>query len=312
MGADRILVTGATGFLGRAVVAHLLARGHRTRAALRKPQDAGGTAETVVVGDLAGPVDWSTALRDVDCVIHTAGRAHQRDSVDPEEMAAFRCINVDATIALARQAHHSGVRRLIFISSAHVNGGSTSGRGFRSDDEPHPVGPYARSKADAEVGLAGLARDTGLEVVIIRPPLIIGAGVKGNLHTLYEAIRRGVPLPFANITRNRRDLVSCATLCDLVACCIDHPDAAGGTFMVSDGAPLSTRALVEQIADEIGMRPRLVPIPVPLLQGSLKAFGRSRMAGQLTGDLEIDITQTRERLGWHPPSRTLVLVGEST
>lgn len=296
-----VLVTGANGFLGHALVQNLTAQSRQVRGALREQTAVGDNLDTVAVGDLAEAVDWSQALRDVDCIVHTAGRAHQMAGADAEDMAAFRRINVDATLALAQQAVQAGVRRLIFISSAHVNGGATHGQGFRSDDDPQPTGPYAQSKLDAEIGLADIARQTGLEVVVIRPPLITGAGVKGNLHSLYGAIRRGLPLPFASVTGNKRDLVSCATLCDLVVHCLDHPDAVGQTFMVSDGKPLSTRALVEAMATEIGTRPRLIPVPVPLLRALLKATGRGRMASQLTEDLEIDITWTCERLGWQPP-----------
>lgn len=294
----RILVTGGNGFLGQALAAHLTTSGRLVRVSVREGTD---TVATVAVGDLAGPVDWSRGLQDVDCVVHTAGRAHQMASADTEDRAAFRRTNVDATLELARQAAQAGVRRLIFISSAHVNGGVTHGRGFRADDTPHPTGPYAQSKLDAEIGLAEVAERTGLQVVVIRPPLITGSGVKGNLAILYGAIRRGLPLPFASISGNRRDLVSRETLCDLVAACVDHPAAAKGTFMVSDGRPLSTRALIERMATEIGVRPRLFPVPASLLRGVLKAIGRARMASQLTEDLEIDISHTRDRLGWQPP-----------
>lgn len=297
----RVLVTGANGFLGKAVVEALRARHQTVRAAMRDTSGSPRGVETVVVGDLATLPDWLPALKDVDCVVHTAGRAHQMVGADAKDMVAFRRINVDATLALAHQAVQAGVRRLIFISSAHVNGGSTHGKGFRSDDAPQPTGPYAQSKLDAEIGLADIARQTGLEVVIIRPPLITGPGVKGNLASLYSAIRRGLPLPFASVTGNRRDLVSCATLCDLVVCCLDHPDAVGQTFMVSDGTPLSTRGLIEAMATEIDTKPRLIPVPVPLLRALLTAIGRGRMASQLTEDLEIDIARTCERLNWEPP-----------
>ncbi|MDY6922396.1 MAG: NAD-dependent epimerase/dehydratase family protein [Pseudomonadota bacterium] len=297
----RVLVTGGNGFLGEALAARLLADGRPVRVTVRATAEA-PAAGAVPVGDLADAPDWSDAVRNVDCIVHTAGRAHQPESADPEALAAFRRVNVDATLALAREAARAGVRRLVFISSAHVNGGVTHGRGFRADDAPAPVGAYAQSKLDAETGLAAIAAETGLEIVVIRPPLITGPGVKGNLASLYGALRRGLPLPFGLITGNRRDLVSRDTLCDLITVCLDHPAAAGRTFLVSDGAPLSTRALVERMADELGVRARLLPVPPALLRRLLAVVGRGRMATQLTGDLEIDIAATREALGWTPPT----------
>lgn len=299
--AARVLVTGGNGFLGQALTAHLAAQGREVRTTVRDVASSEGAMNPVSVGDLAaGDVDWSRALTDVDCVVHAAGRAHQPENADSESNAAFRRVNVDATQTLARQAAQAGVRRLIFISSAHVNGGGTHGRGFRVDDAPQPASVYAQSKLDAEQALAGIASETGLETVVIRPPLIIGAGVKGNLASLYAVIRRGWPLPFGRITDNRRDLVSREVLCDLISVCLDHPQAAGKTFMVSDGAPLSTRALVEYMAAEVGVSPRLLPVPPMVLRGLLKAAGRARMASQLTEDLEIDITATCDSLGWRP------------
>lgn len=297
----RLLITGGNGFLGRALTTDLFRRGWLVRVTMRQPVPVQSDIETVIVGDMAETMDWSAALKNVDCVIHTAGRAHQTAGADAQDHAAFRRTNVDATLALAEQAADAGVRRFIFISSAHVNGGATHGRGFRHDDTPQPTGPYAQSKLDAERGLAEIAQRTKLEIVVLRPPLIAGLGVKGNLETLYRVIRRGWPLPFGSIDRNRRDLVSCETLADLIDVCIDHEHSAGQTFMVSDGRPLSTRALVQVMAKEIGVRPNLWPMPEALLRLMLKVVGRGRMASQLTEDLEIDISHTRQRLNWHPP-----------
>lgn len=276
------------------------ADGRQVRISVRVAPVNPGPMETVVVGDLAADPDWSQATRNVDCIVHTAGRAHQPESADPNANAAFLRVNVDATLSLARHAAEAGVRRLIFVSSAHVNGAVTHGRGFRAEDAPAPMSAYALSKLDAELGLAAISAETGLETVVIRPPLITGPGVKGNLATLYAALRRGVPLPLGQITDNRRDLISRDNLSDLISVCIDHPAASGQTFMASDGVPVSTRALIEYMSDEIGVRPNLLPVPRGLLRGLLKAAGRARMASQLTEDLEIDITATRAVLGWNP------------
>jgi nucleoside-diphosphate-sugar epimerase len=299
---SRVLITGGNGFVGCALATRLQQKSRQVRVSVRSAGTAPSLAEEAVVGDLSGPVDWSDALQGVHCVVHVAGLAHQLNRKAADDRDRFQRINVHATLSLAEQAARQGVRRLIFISSIGVNGVRTDGCAFQHDDTPDPTGPYAQSKVDAELGLAAIAVATGLEVVIIRPPLILGDGAKGNMEILYRAIRRGLPLPLASVTKNRRDLVSCDTLCDLIEVCIDHPAAAGQTFLVSDGHALSTRALIEAIGTEIGVRPRLVPVPVFLLRAMLKAAGRGRMASQLTEDLEVDIAHTRQCLNWHPPA----------
>ena len=303
MPADRILVTGATGFLGRAVVAHLGARGRKVLAAVRGGGAPAGL-ETAVVGDLSGATDWSAALRGVDAVIHCAARAHVLKEAAADPLAQFRAVNTAATLALARQAAAAGVRRFVFISSIGVNGAETRGRPFRHDDPPHPHSPYAVSKHEAELGLRAIAAETGLEVVVIRPPLILGPDPKGNLATLERVIGKGLPLPFGLARRNRRDLVSLDTLCDLIDAVLDHPAAAGETFLVSDGEPLSTRTLLERIAAARGLPIRLFPVPPALLALPLKLAGKGAMASQLFGDLEVDIGHTRRTLDWAPPGQT--------
>ena len=305
MPADRILVTGATGFLGRAVVEHLAGRGSKVRGAVRG-EAAGWPAgvETAIVGDISGATDWSAALRSVDAVVHCAARAHvlKETAVDP--LAQFRTVNTEATLALARQAATAGVRRFVFISSIGVNGAETHGRPFRHDDPPHPHSPYAVSKHEAELGLRAIAAETGLEVVVVRPPLIIGPDPKGNLATLERVIGKGAPLPFGLVTRNRRDLVSRHTLCDLIETVLDHPAAAGETFLVSDGEPVSTRTLLERMAAARGLPIRLLPVPPTLIALPLKLAGKGAMASQLFGDLEVDIDHTRRTLDWTPPRQT--------
>jgi len=296
-------VTGATGFLGRALVGQLARDGYGVRAAVRR--DAGGWPEgvsPVVVGELSGATDWSAALAGVDCVVHCAARAHVLKETAADPLTEFRRVNTDGAIALGRQAAESGVRRLVFISSIGVNGAETCGRPFTAGDVPAPHSPYAVSKLEAEQGLAALAAETGLELVTIRPPLVTGPDPKGNLATLRGALRRGLPLPFGLVTSNRRDLVSLDVLCDLIETCLRHPAAAGRTFLVSDGRPVSTRRLLEDLAAADGRRARLLPVPPTILSLLLGLLGKTSLGSQLLGDLEVDISATREALGWAPAS----------
>lgn len=298
-----VLVTGAGGFLGRAVVAHLAARGRKVRAGVR--QDAGGWpsgVKAVSLGDLSATPDTDAALSGVDAVVHCAARAHVLKETAGDPLALFRQINTEATLTLARQAAAVGVRRFIFISSIGVNGSRTRGRAFRHDDPAQPHSPYAVSKHEAEQGLAALAAETGLEVVVIRPPLILGRDPKGNLATLNRVMARGLPLPFGLVTGNRRDLVSLETLADLIDVVLEHPAAAGQTFLVSDGAPLSTRTLLERMAGWQGRSATLLPVPPGLLSLPLRLAGKAALAAQLFGDLEVDIDHTQRTLGWSPPA----------
>jgi nucleoside-diphosphate-sugar epimerase len=296
MAGATILVTGATGFLGEAMVERLIASGRSVRGVVRADPGPGAVA----VGDLSADTDWSAALQGVDTVVHCAARAHVLKEATDNPLPLFRAVNTEATTALAQQAAAAGVRRFIFISSIGVNGAETHGRPFRHDDPPHPHSPYAVSKHEAEMALTAIAAQTGLEVVIIRPPLITGPDPKGNLATLNRFIDKGLPLPFGLATKNRRDLVSRDTLCRLVEAVIDHPAAAGQTFLVSDGRPVSTRELLEQLAQARGRTLTLLPVPPALLTPPLKLLGKGAMASQLFGDLEVDITHTRQTLGWAP------------
>lgn len=297
----RVLVTGATGFLGRAVVNELTARGRPVRVAVRHdPGDWPAGVDIAVVGDLGPDTDWSGALEGIDAVVHCAARAHVLNETAADPLTVFRRANAEAAVHLGRQAAQAGVRRLVFISSIGVNGRETHGVPFTAHDAPAPHSPYAVSKHEAEQGLTAVAAETGLEVVTIRPPLITGPDAKGNLGTLARWIGRGLPLPFGLVNGNRRDLVSRDRLAALISDCLDHPAAAGQTFLVSDGAPVSTRGLLLDMAAAMGTKARLIPVPPALLGSALRLAGKEAMRSQLLGDLEIDITHTRDILGWRP------------
>lgn len=297
-----VLVTGANGFVGRSVVERLVIDGSSVRAAVRRPKgDMPQGVTEVAMAELGAAQDWQALLMGVDCIVHCAARAHvlKDDATDP--LARFRQVNAQATLDMARAAAIGGARRFIFISSIGVNGVETKGRAFRHDDAPHPHSDYAIAKQEAEEGLAAISHETGLEVVIIRPPLVMGPDAKGNLGLLAKMVREGFPLPLGSVTRNRRDLVSLETLASLISICVDHPAASGETFLVSDGVPLSTREIVEQIGRFAGRKPRFLPMPQAVLGLGLRIVGRRTLISQLLNDLEVDIGHTCTMLGWAPP-----------
>lgn len=235
-------------------------------------------------------------------MVHAAARVHMigDSALDPAD--AYRAVNVDGTLCLARQSAVAGVRRFVFLSSIKVNGEETKlGRAFAAGDAPSPQDAYALSKAEAEAGLRALAAETGMEVVIVRPPLIYGPGVKANFLSLMRALRRGVPLPLGAVENNRRSLVALDNLVDLIVTCIDHPAAANQTFLVSDGEDLSTAGLLRRLAAAMGVPARLLPVPVSLLQGATAVLGKGEMMRRLCGNLQVDIEETRSVLGWRPP-----------
>ncbi len=296
------LVTGAGGFVGAAFCARMERQGLSWCAAHRTivPGSDGGNA--IAVGELDGQTDWSKALQGVAQVVHLAARVHvmQDDSADP--LREFRRVNVDGTLNLAKQAAKHGVNRLVFVSSVKVNGESTSrGRPFTADDVPAPSDPYGVSKHEAEKALRRIAADTGLEVVIIRPPLIYGPGVKANFRAMMHWLARGVPLPLSAVNDNRRSLVALDNLVDLLVTCLSHPAAANQTFMVSDGDDLSTAELLRRMGQAQGTPARLFYMPVTGLRLAAAAVGKSAVYQRLCGSLQVDIRKTRELLGWTPP-----------
>lgn len=299
----KLLITGGTGFVGRGVLHRVVSDGQwEIRCALRRPDaELPRGVETVTVGDLSADTDWSRALAGVDAIVHAAARVHVMSEHAADPLAEFRRVNVAGTLALAREAARAGVRRFVFVSSIKVNGERTpAGRPFRADDVPAPIDPYGISKLEAERELRDLARATGMEVTIVRPVLVYGPGVKANFRSMMGWLRRGIPLPLGAV-HNARSLVALDNLVDLIVLCVSHPNAANQTFLVSDGEDLSTTALLERTAAALGVRARLLPVPAGLMSMAAHALGKRAVAQRLFGSLQVDITQTRERLGWSPP-----------
>ncbi|WP_313650365.1 UDP-glucose 4-epimerase family protein [Pseudomonas soli] len=299
---QKVFLTGASGFVGSAVLRKLCTDGREVIAAVRKEStELPVSVRTVTFETFEQGTDWNGLLAECDVVIHSAARVHVMNDTESDPMAAFRKVNVQGTLALARQAIAAGVKRFIFISSIKVNGeGTPKGRPYTADDKPMPVDPYGVSKMEAELELRKLAQQSGLEVVIIRPVLVYGPGVKANFLNMMRWLDRGVPLPFGAID-NRRSLVALDNLVDLIVTCIDHPAAANQTFLVSDGEDLSTSALLRRMAIALGKTARLLPIPAWVLSAGARSLGKGALSQRLCGSLQVDIRKTRELLDWQPP-----------
>jgi UDP-glucose 4-epimerase len=294
----KLLVTGANGFVGRALVSQFIDRGRTVVGTVRHDsRDLPPRVARIVVGDLASDTDWRAALAGIDVVIHLAARVHvMRDSVD-DPLTEFRRVNVEGTRRLARQASATGVSRFVFLSSVKVNGESGV---YRESDVPAPNDAYGMSKREAELSLAEIAAETGMSVVVIRPPLVYGPGVRANFRALMLAVARGVPLPFGAID-NRRSLVALDNLVDFIIRCVEDPAAANETFLVSDGEDLSTPELIRRLARAMGRRAWLVPVPVRVLTAVAGLVNRRDAAQRLLGSLQVDISKARRVLAWAPP-----------
>lgn len=277
-----LLIAGASGFVGQRLMTQI-------------------GAVAAILSTRTDPKTWSNALTRKQCVVHLAARVHMMDDASADPLAEFRKVNVDSTLDLARQAAACGVKRFIFLSSIKVNGEQTQpGHPFRPDDTPAPLDPYGISKMEAEAGLREIAQETGMEVVIIRPPLVYGPGVKANFAAMVRWLRRGVPLPLGAI-HNRRSLVALDNLVDLILTCTQHPAAANQTFLVSDGEDVSTSELLRRMGAALGKPARLVPVPQRVLEWSAALAGKQDMAQRLFSSLQVDMDKTRQLLGWTPP-----------
>jgi nucleoside-diphosphate-sugar epimerase len=321
-----ILVTGATGFVGRALINVLLKSGHQITAPVRmKTKTLPSCIKQIEIGDLSSlysgddchsglaeienqilsPVssdnqELNLSLRNADVVVHMAARVHVMSERATDPLNAFRCVNTYPTLSLARQAAHSGVKRFIFISTVKVNGEFTDiEKPFSENDECHPNDPYAISKREAECGLVDLAKETGMEVVIIRPPLVYGPGVKGNFARMLSWVSKGLPLPLGRI-KNKRSMLALDNLISFIICCLVHREAADQTFLISDGEDISTTELIQKLARAQGIKARLVPIPVSWMRFIAGILRRKASAERLFNSLLVDNYKARTLLGWSP------------
>jgi len=297
-----VLVTGANGFVGSALCERLRKDTVSVRGAARYWMSQSGNSADIVIGSISSETDWVAALRNVSYVVHLAARVHVMNDKSPDPLAEFRRVNVEGTANLARQAAASGVKRFVFLSTIKVNGEFTeAGKPFTADDAPAPEDPYGISKHEAEQLLRQIAADTGMEVVIIRPPLVYGPGVKANFESMMRWLARGVPLPLAAVTENRRSLVALDNLVDLIVTCLIHPAAANQTFLVSDGEDLSTADLLKRMGVALGHPARLFYMPPALLKLGAIVVRKPGIYQRLCGSLQLDIAKTRQLLGWTPP-----------
>ncbi|MEP9357602.1 SDR family oxidoreductase [Sphingomonas sp. KR3-1] len=294
----RIAVVGAGGFVGRPLVEQFVAEGHVVVPMVRSPQ---GLANERVIDDIVS-ADWPSLLSGVDAVVHLAARVHMMHDTAEDPMSEFRRVNTAGTLALAEAAANVGVKRFIFLSTIKVNGEATlPDQPFRSTDLPQASDPYGISKQEAEAALFEVARKRDMEVTVIRPPLIYGPGVKGNLRSLIKAVRSGIPLPLGGISENRRSLVGIDNLISLIGVALTHPGAANATFLVSDGEDVSTTGLLKLLAEAMGKKPRLLPLPTGVLSLIAGLAGKKSAVDRLVGNLQVDISDSREKLGWTPP-----------
>jgi len=295
-----VLVTGASGFVGRVLCARLRSDGLHVRAVLRPGQKAQPGVEVVEVTDIGPETDWAAALQGVSLVVSLAARVHVMHDTAADPLAAFRHTNTYGTLRLAHEAARRGVRRFVYVSSIKVNGEETMGTAFTEEDDVAPLDPYGRSKWEAEQALQDLMLASGMEVVIVRPPLVYGPGVKANFARLMRWARRGLPLPLGAV-HNRRSLVSLGNLVDFLMTALQHPAAAGETFLVADPEAVSTAELYRRLARHSGRPGRLVPVPPGLLRWIGRRTGKQEEVGRLIGSLEVSTQKAERVLGWRAP-----------
>ncbi|QUX94533.1 UDP-glucose 4-epimerase [Marinomonas sp. CT5] len=298
MSNKRIFITGGSGFVGAVFLSVLPAN----RVCIFGRKDLGIPNANFVRGEIQPDTQYLTAFDNIDIVIHLAARVHIMNDSSLDPLAEFRAVNTEGTLNLARQAADAGVKRFIFLSSIKVNGESTSGRHpFTAFDTRSPEDPYGQSKSEAEEQLLALGKETGMEIVIIRPPLVYGEGVKANFASLMQLVGKGFPMPFCAINQNKRSLVSVYNLVDLIKVCIDHPKAANQVFLVSDDDDMSTSCMVALMARAQGKANFSLPVPVWCFELAGRLFKKDAVVDRLVGSLQLDIEHTKNTLDWVPP-----------
>ena len=296
-----ILLTGATGFVGRRLLDRLSQGFAYNLTVAVRSQHPEIPAHSVLIESLDSTTDWISAVENKEVVIHAAARAHVMKEEVSDPLAEYRRINVEGTLNLAAQAAAAGVRRFIYISSVKVNGEQTElNRPFNENDAADPHDQYGLSKNEAEEGLRRISEDQGMELVIVRPPLVYGPGVKGNFATMVGLVAKGVPLPLGSVN-NKRSLVSLDNLVDFIVTCVDHPAAANQLFFVSDGQDISTTELLLSVGQAMGKPARLIPVPAGMLMFGATLVVKKAVAQRLLGSLQVDISKAHDVMGWVPP-----------
>ena len=298
---NKIVVTGANGFVGTALTKKLISEEWVVTRVVRSESDLHGVAgvSTFEIGNMDKNTDWKTALRGIDAVVHTAARVHVMKDTPADPLKAYRSVNVHGTMKLARQAAVSGVRRFVFISTIKVNGEENTAA-YKETDKPAPLDPYGISKLQAEKELSKLASETGMEVVVLRPPLVYGPGVKANFLKLLQTVDRRMPLPFAGV-KNQRSLIYVENLVDAIVACLRHSNAPGQTFLVSDGEDVSTPELIRMMSALLHKSPRLFSVPGLCLHVASRISGKGPVMDRLIGSLTVDTAKITEELDWRPP-----------
>ena len=298
----KICITGANGFIGKALCKSLKASNNHIRGFVRAMDLNNNSSETeqISVGDISSKTNWKDHLNGFDCIIHCASSTHQMSGI--KDLNVYNLVNIDGTKRLAEQAVEAGVKRLVFLSSVKVNGETThqnTKQKLSHKDTPNPKDYYAISKLEAEKSLWEISSRTGLEVVVVRLPLVYGYGVKGNLARLIKIVKLGIPLPLS-LVENQRSMIGIDNVVDLLIQCIDHPKAIGKTFLASDGEDLSTPELIKLIDSSMGRKANLFPFPISILKFLGSIFGRREEINRLVGSLRIDNSYTKEILNWSP------------
>jgi len=298
--ANKILVTGANGFVGHALCVEAIARGMKVRGSTRRPCTLPIGVESAIVGEVGERTDWQNALSGCDVIVHLAAHVHIMNEHSAKSLRAFQDVNLHATMNLAKQAAAAGIKRFVFLSSIGVNGAFTAQNNkFTEDSLSKPHNPYTTSKLEAELALIELAKQTSLDVVILRSPLVYGACAPGNFAQLMKFVSLGIPLPLASVC-NQRDFIYLGNLVDAIIICTGHL-AARDVYLVSDGEAVSTPSLIRSIANSLNVRCFIFPFPVFLLEFIAGLFNKSDVVNRLTQSLQIDISKIRRELDWKPP-----------